>query len=313
MARGYSAYIDSLFNGTISACFRRLCPMEIPHFSPYPDFLAFSITLLLATVLILGVKESTRFNSAFTCVNIVIVLYVVIRGSFEVDSHNWNLKYDEVPHEHGPPPAQDGGDGGFFPFGISGMMHGAASAFYGFIGFDVIATTGEEALNPQRDIPIAISLSLLLVFLAYFGVSAIQTLMWPYYDQNKDAPLPYIFMQVGSPASKWFITAGALCGLSTSLLGAMFPLPRILYAMANDGLIFRSLGSINHRFQTPLIATILSGIFAAVLAMVFDIAQLADMMSIGTLLAYSLVAVSVMILRLVCCPLKQISLSNADT
>lgn len=294
VARGYSAYIDSLFDGVIAKEFRKWMPMNVEHLSPYPDFLAFLITILLSIMLIFGVKESTRFNSIFTCVNILIVIYVVICGAFKADFHNWNLSYDEVPHHN---KSYDGGNGGFFPFGFSGVMKGAASCFYGFIGFDVIATTGEEALNPQKSIPISISLSLLLVFLAYFGVSAIQTLMWPYYDQNRDAPLPYIFLQVGWPVAKWVISIGALCGLSTSLLGAMFPLPRILYAMAQDGLIFRWLGNVNQRFKTPLIATLLSGFFAAVLAMIFDIAQLADMMSIGTLLAYSLVAISVLILR----------------
>lgn len=271
-------------------------PIRINHLSPYPDFLAFAITILLAVMLTFGVKESTRFNSIFTCVNILIVIYVVVCGSFKADIRNWSLKREEIPKD------RSGGDGGFFPWGFSGMMAGAASCFYGFIGFDVIATTGEEALNPQKSIPISISLSLLLVFLAYFGVSAVQTLMWPYYDQDRDAPLPYIFQQVGWPVAKWVISIGALCGLSTSLLGAMFPLPRILYAMAQDGLIFRFLGSVNERFRTPLIATIISGFCAAFLAMIFDIVQLADMMSIGTLLAYSLVAISVLILRSVCSP-----------
>lgn len=155
----------------------------------------------------------------------------------------------------------------------------------GFIGFDVIATTGEEAKNPQRSIPISIVLSLLFVFLAYFGVSAIQTLMLPYYLQTEEitqgAPLPYVFEQVGWPIAKWVITIGALTGLSTSLLGAMFPLPRVLYSMASDGVIFRSFADINSRTQTPILATIISGLLSGAMAAIFEVKELADMMSIG--------------------------------
>lgn len=302
VARGYSAYIDSLVVETgwsFKDFFRSWMPINVAHLSPYPDFLAFAITIFLSVMLTIGVKESTRFNSVFTCLNILIVLFVIICGCFRVNFHNWDLSYDEVPHKGNSsvPHAKEGGEGGFFPFGVSGMMAGAATCFYGFIGFDVIATTGEEAKNPQKSIPRAISISLLLIFLAYFGVSGVQTLMWPYYDQNVDAPLPLVFMNVGFPIAKWIISIGALAGLSTSLLGAMFPLPRILYAMASDGLVFRALGDVHPRFKTPVLATLLSGLFAAFLAAIFDVEQLADMMSIGTLLAYSLVAASVVILR----------------
>ncbi len=113
-----------------------------------------------------------------------------------------------------------------------------------------------------------------------------QTLIYPYYLQGDDnthgAPLPYIFEHLGWVWAKWIITVGALNGLSTSLLGGMYPLPRILYAMASDGLIFRFLSKVHHRFQTPLFATLISGFLAAVMASLFNIAELADMMSIGS-------------------------------
>ncbi len=187
------------------------------------------------------------------------------------------------------------------------MISGAAICFYSFVGFDAIATTGEEVLNPQRDLPIGIVLSLIIVTIAYCGVSAVQTLMWPFWDQvsgleengqslvdirkqlnlfvtffqNQKAPLPYVFEQVGFPFAKNVITVGALAGLSTSLLGAMFPLPRILFAMAEDGLLFKFLGNISPRFKTPVAATIISGLFSAIMATFFNVTQLAEMMSIG--------------------------------
>lgn len=266
-------------------------PMKIDHMSAYPDLFALLITLILALILGFGVEESSRFTSIFTLINLSIVLFVVIAGSFKIDLHNWQLDpvSDRLP--------KSAGSGGFLPFGISGALAGAATCFYSFVGFDIIATTGEEVKNPQKSIPISIIVSLTIIFFAYFGVSCIQTLVWPYYDLNQAAPLPYIFEQVGWPFAKYIITIGALAGLSTALIGAMFPLPRVLYAMANDGLILRSLAKVNPYTKTPLLATIVSGIFAAVMAAMFDVAELADMMSIGTLLAYSLVSIAILLLR----------------
>ncbi|KAH8038269.1 hypothetical protein HPB51_000242 [Rhipicephalus microplus] len=298
VARGYSGYLDSLVNHTIEEHMRKWMPIGVSWLSSYPDLCALAITLFLAgkwnciaPLLLLagGVKESTKFNNAFTAINLLVVIYVVIVGSFKADIANWQLKPKDVPSGHGK--------GGFFPYGIGGVLNGAASCFYGFVGFDVIATMGEEVRNPRRAIPVSIVVSLGVVFLAYFGVSIIETLLWPYYAQNVSAPLPFVFQQVGWSVAKWIITIGALAGLSTSLLGGMFPLPRVLYAMGTDGLIFRFLAIVHPGRKTPMIATAVSGIFAGVMAMMFNVEELANMMSIGTLLAYSLVAVSVLMLR----------------
>ncbi|XP_075746212.1 high affinity cationic amino acid transporter 1 isoform X3 [Rhipicephalus microplus] len=289
VARGYSGYLDSLVNHTIEEHMRKWMPISVSWLSSYPDLCALAITLFLAVLLAGGVKESTKFNNAFTAINLLVVIYVVIVGSFKADIANWQLKPKDVPSGHGK--------GGFFPYGIGGVLNGAASCFYGFVGFDVIATMGEEVRNPRRAIPVSIVVSLGVVFLAYFGVSIIETLLWPYYAQNVSAPLPFVFQQVGWSVAKWIITIGALAGLSTSLLGGMFPLPRVLYAMGTDGLIFRFLAIVHPGRKTPMIATAVSGIFAGVMAMMFNVEELANMMSIGTLLAYSLVAVSVLMLR----------------
>jgi len=105
------------------------------------------------------------------------------------------------------------GKGGFMPYGISGIITGAATCFYGFIGFDCVATTGEEAKNPQRSIPIAIVVSLMIVFLAYFSVSIVLTTVLPYYEQNPSAPFPHLFNVIGWKWAKWFVTIGAISGL----------------------------------------------------------------------------------------------------
>ncbi|ERL86803.1 hypothetical protein D910_04208 [Dendroctonus ponderosae] len=286
VARGLSNYIDALATNRISVTFRAWLPMDVSFLSQYPDLLAFLLVLVLTGLLAFGVKESSMLNNIFTVLNLLTVGLVIVCGSIKADTNNWKL------------PAVEGyGTGGFMPYGVAGVMAGAAKCFYGFVGFDAVATTGEEAKNPQKDIPLAIVISLLIIFGAYFAVSTVLTLMLPYYDQNADAPFPYAFDQVGWTTVKWIVTSGAVFALCTSMLGAMFPLPRVIYAMAKDGIVFKPLGRVHRWTQTPLVATILSGIFSGFMAMIFDLNQLIDMMSIGTLLAYTIVAVCVLILR----------------
>ena len=294
VARGYSGYLDSLMNNTMQNMFRSSMPISAPFLAEYPDWTAASITLLLSIILSIGVKESSRFNNIFTILNLGVVIFVIIAGLFAADSSNWNLEVTNTTKAENP---KVKGDGGFFPYGLAGTLSGAATCFYGFVGFDAIATTGEETKNPQKSIPIAIMVSLSLVALAYTGISSTLTLMVPYYLQDAAAPLPAAFHAVTMSWAGRLVSIGALFGLSTSLLGAMFPLPRVLYAMASDGVIPRFLASVHPRLQTPLVATMLSGVLAATMALIFDLSQLVDMMSIGTLLAYTMVGVCVLLLR----------------
>ncbi|XP_066260477.1 high affinity cationic amino acid transporter 1-like [Euwallacea similis] len=289
VARGLSNYIDALADKKISEAFQNAMPMHVSFLSTYPDMLSFVLVLILTAILAFGVKESSVLNNIFTVLNLITVAIVIIAGSIKADTNNWKLSKDVVGEGYG--------NGGFLPYGMAGVMTGAAKCFYGFVGFDAVATTGEEAKNPQKDIPLAIVISLFIIFSAYFGVSTVLTMMWPYYDQDEDAPFPYVFSKVGWITIKWIVTCGAVFALCTSLLGAMFPLPRVIYAMANDGIVFKPLGKVHKWTQTPLIATFISGILSGVMAMIFDLEQLIDMMSIGTLLAYTIVAICVLILR----------------
>ncbi|XP_050433621.1 cationic amino acid transporter 3 isoform X2 [Adelges cooleyi] len=291
VAKGLSNYVDALIGYQMKNAMINLFPINISFMAPYPDFLAFSIVLLLSILLAWGVRESTIINNIFTVVNLLTVGTVVVTGLFKINVYNWNIPKQNIPK------GVKGGEGGFMPFGWAGVTAGAAKCFYGFIGFDTVATTGEEAKKPKRDIPLAIVLSLSIITLAYCCVSTVLTLMWPYYDQDPDAPFPYVYDHVGWPTVKWIVSIGAIFALCTSLIGTMFPLPRILYAMSCDGLLFNMFSDIHPKSQTPLLATILSGILAGIMAAVFNLEQLIDMMSIGTLLAYTIVCICVLILR----------------
>lgn len=314
VARGYSEYIDSLCNGVISSKLEQLIPIDIEYLSKYPDILAALIILLLAILLSIGVKESTRFNSIFTLINLTVIVFILVCGFMKADINNWTLSavpidiVKSITNVTSSSPSSSNATvdeviplhsiiNGFFPFGFTGVMQGAATCFYCYLGFDIIATSAEETINPSKTIPFSIGLSLIIVFISYFLLSCVMTLMWPYYELNTQAPIAYIFDQLDMPFARWVTSIGAIFGLSTSLLGAIFPLPRIIYSMAQDGLIFQWLGTVNAHFKTPINATVVSCTISIVLTIIFDVNQLADMMSIGTLVAYSLGAICVVILR----------------
>uniref|UniRef100_A0A1B6M6V6 Cationic amino acid transporter C-terminal domain-containing protein n=1 Tax=Graphocephala atropunctata TaxID=36148 RepID=A0A1B6M6V6_9HEMI len=297
VARGLSNYIDSLSGKVMSTSLTEALPIGVSWLSPYPDFLSCGFILVLALLLAWGVKESSFLNNVFTVVNLCTVTLVIVVGAFYINIQNWALDPASIPEKASGDKDIKVGAGGFMPFGVSGIMAGAAKCFYGFVGFDCVATTGEEAKNPKRDIPLSIIFSLIIIFLAYFGIASVMTLMWPYYLQDEAAPIPYVFGQVGQPTVKWIVSIGAIFALCTSLLGAMFPLPRVLYAMAHDGILFDFFCLIHPSTQTPVLATLASGVFAGIMAAVFNLDQLIDMMSIGTLLAYTIVAICVLVLR----------------
>ncbi|XP_016959150.3 cationic amino acid transporter 3 isoform X1 [Drosophila biarmipes] len=291
VCRGISLYLDSLLNDTLKNTFADVAPMNVSFLGSYFDFLAFGLVVVFGVALAFGVETSTMANNFVTCLNIFILGFVIIAGAIRADFSNWTVDPSTVSAN------STIGAGGFFPFGFEGTLRGAATCFFGFVGFDCIATTGEEVRNPRKNIPKSILLSLLIIFLCYFGVSTVLTLMLPYYLQDANAPLPYAFEYVGWPVAMWIVTVGGLVGLLASLFGALFPLPRVMYSMAQDGLLFRFLGKVSPRFRVPVTGSIVAALFTAAIAGLFDLAQLVSLLSIGTLLAYSVVAISIMLLR----------------
>ncbi|XP_039448902.1 cationic amino acid transporter 2 isoform X2 [Culex pipiens pallens] len=271
-----SASFDSLSGGVIS---KSIGSAVGTIFGRPPDFIAFGITLLMTCVLALGASKSVLFNNVLNTVNLASWVFIVTAGLFYVDTNSW------VEHE------------GFLPFGWSGVFTGAATCFYAFIGFDIIATTGEEAHNPQKSIPRAIVGSLLIVLFVYVTSSFILTLTVPYDHIDSGSALVQMWTYVGAPKCRALVAIGATAGLSVAMFGSMFPMPRVIYAMAQDGLVFRTLSQLWARTGVPGLATIGSGIAASVVALTVRLEVLVEMMSIGTLLAYTLVSTCVLILR----------------
>ncbi|XP_026497032.1 cationic amino acid transporter 3 [Vanessa tameamea] len=275
-ARALSACFDSLFDGAISKYFSE--KFGTIYGKP-PDFVAFGISIMMTMVLVAGVKKSLFFNNLLNAINLSVWVFVMAAGVFYADTSNWT--------QHS----------GFLPFGWSGVFSGAATCFYAFIGFDIIATTGLEANNPKRSIPLAIVLSLGIILLAYVSSSIMLTLIVPYNEVNTDSALVQMFAYVNAPTCKYIVALGALSGLTVSMFGSMFPMPRVVYAMAQDGLIFRQLATVSETSGTPALATISGGTAASIVSLLIQLEVLVEMMSIGTLLAYTLVSTCVLVLR----------------
>ncbi|CAG9825044.1 unnamed protein product [Phaedon cochleariae] len=271
-----SACFDALANGAISEAIHESIGGTLGR---DPDFVAFVITLLMMLLLAAGVKKSLIFTNILNIINLSVWVFVMTAGMFYVNTDNW------TKHK------------GFLPKGWSGVFTGAATCFYAFIGFDIIATTGEEAATPKKSIPLAIVSSLAIILIAYVTSSMMITLIVPYTKVDEDSALVEMFGQVGAYKCKYIVAVGALAGLTVSMFGSMFPMPRIIYAMAQDGLIFRIFSQVWPSTGTPALATFVSGLTAAVAALFIRLEILVEMMSIGTLLAYTLVSTCVLILR----------------
>ncbi|XP_060992574.1 cationic amino acid transporter 3-like [Dama dama] len=302
VSRAWSYAFDSLTVNHISQALQRVFSQYIPaYLATYPDFLALALVLLLMGVLILGARQSALVTKVFTGINISVLSLIIISGFIKGDLHNWKLTEQDYKlntsgsndtYSLGPL-----GSGGFLPFGFEGILHGAATCVYAFLGFDIIATTGREALNPHHSIPWSIMITIFICFLLYFGVSAALTLMVPYYLIHPESPLPQAFFHIGWDPARYVVAIGTLCALTSSLLGVLFPMPRVIYSMADDGLLFQGLARIHASTRTPVTATLASGILAAVMALLFELRDLVELSSIGTLLAYIMVAFSVLVLR----------------
>ena len=242
---------------------------------------AFIIALLVTTVLVVGIKESAKFNATIVAVKVSVVLFVLALGSHYVDKANWGTDWAS-----------------FAPAGFGGIGLAAGLIFFSYIGFDAVSTTAQEAKNPQRDLPIGIILSLSICTLLYIGVAAVLTGMVPWHEVNIEAPIARAFLDHDLRWAADIITVGALAGLTSVMLVMLLGQSRVLYAMAHDGLLPKKFfGEIHPRFRTPWKATMLAGLLAAIVGSVTPIDDIGKMVNIGTLLAFVIVCISIMVLR----------------
>lgn len=298
VARAWSGYVDSMVGGYFSNLTMSLTgEMHEQLLAKYPDFLAFFVCLSYAAALVAGVKATALINNVLTVCNLAVLILVIVMGFSFANIDNWNVD-----------------DKGFLPFGVSGVISAAATCFYAFVGFDSIATSGEEARNPAVSIPLATILSLCVVTILYVLVSAALTLLAPYNIIHPEAAIPEAFASMDLVWAKYAISIGALCGMTSTLLGSLFALPRCLYAMASDGLLFPCFAKVSTKTQVPIFNLAVSGLASALLALFFDLEKLVEFMSIGTLLAYTIVSASVIVLRYRPNGVDEtISTTNADT
>jgi APA family basic amino acid/polyamine antiporter len=248
---------------------------------------AILLTLLMTALLVVGIKESANFNNIIVFVKVAIVLAVIGFGFMYVNSANW--------HPFIPPNTT----GEFGHFGWSGIVRGAAVVFFAYIGFDAVSTAAQEARNPQRDMPIGILSSLGICTILYILMALVMTGLTSYTNLNVPHPV-FVAIEAAGPALRWltyFINIGAILGLASVVLVMLMGQPRIFFSMSRDGLLPSAFGKVHPRFQTPYITTIVTGVVAALVAGFFPIALLGELVSIGTLLAFVIVCLGVMMLR----------------
>ncbi|EPB77071.1 cationic amino acid transport permease [Ancylostoma ceylanicum] len=287
VARSWSGYLDTLVHHAISNfTLDNIGTLSSGggFFSRYPDVLSFLLIVAVAIVVAAGTKSSASVNTGFVFLNLTVIAFITVYGFTYADISLWIGTDDQ-------------GRSKFFPFGLAGTLSGAATCFFSFIGFECLATAGEEAKNPKRTIPIATFGCLIVVTFTYVVMSSALTLMLPWDQVNPSAAFADAFDVRNAQVAKYIITIGALAGMLNNLMTGAFALPRCVYAMADDGLIFSFFATINKYTKVPLNAIIVFTLLNATLAMVFDLEALVEFLSIGTLLAYSVVSACVLILR----------------
>ncbi len=252
---------------------------SIGQVQPYFNAPALLIMGVITVILVIGIRESARFNAVMVLLNLTVILLVIGLGATYVNPGNWH------PFLHRK-------------WGWAGVPLGAAHIFFAYIGFDAISTHAEEAKNPKRDLAIGILVSLFVCSLLYVAVAAVLTGMVPYQDIDVNAPLASAFQRHGATWASGLISAAIVAGLTSALLVSTLCQPRILLAMARDGLLPPGIfAAVHPRFQTPYRSTILVGVLVGLTAALMPLDFLAELVSVGTLFAFLIVCAAVWVLR----------------
>ncbi|MGS0741838.1 amino acid permease [Glaciimonas sp. GG7] len=279
VAVGWSGYFKSLLEGfgvhipaVLSAA-----PGALPGVTTWFNLPAFLILMVITALLSIGIRESARVNNLLVFLKIGVVLLFIVVGVGYVEPANWQP---------------------FLPFGFEGVFSAAAVVFFAFIGFDAVASAAEEVKRPERDLPIGIIASLGICSLLYVVVTGIMTGIVPYEKfLGVDSPVSLALKYAGQNWVAGFIDMGAILGMTTVILVMSYGQTRIIFAMSRDGLLPKKLSSVHPRFATPFMATWISGCTFAVIAALVPLDVLAELVNIGTLSAFCLISVAVLVMR----------------
>jgi len=247
------------------------------------------IIALVTTLLVIGIKESANVNSVIVIIKVVVVLLFIVGAAHAINTANWHPFIPPQTVKDGVPVAGE--------FGWSGVFTGAAIVFFAYIGFDAVSTAAQEAKNPQKDMPIGIIGSLLICTILYILVSGIATGIMSYKELNVPDPIAVAADRAGLGWMATLIKLGAIAGLSSVILVMLLGQSRVFYSMSRDGLLPQFVNKVHPRFQTPYITSIVTGIGVAFFAAILPIRDAASLVSIGTLLAFVIVSVGILVLR----------------
>uniref|UniRef100_A0A7N5J9Z8 Cationic amino acid transporter 3-like n=1 Tax=Ailuropoda melanoleuca TaxID=9646 RepID=A0A7N5J9Z8_AILME len=293
LIQAWSLPFDILTGTRISETLHESISEQVPQF--FADNVNYFFVLFLFLFMEVQYVDDRglfRIFEVFTLVKLLVLSFVIISGFIKGDLHNWNLTEEDYIQ------AGLNDTSRFMPFGFQGLLRGSASCFYTFIGFSVIVTRVKESHNPQRSIPMAIVVSLLICFLVYFGVSAALTLMVPYYQLRPGSTLPEIFLHIGWAPAYYVVVIVIFCNVFVYASWSFtFPIRMVIYMMAEDRLLFPVLARIYTGTYASIVATVIFVTIAAIMVFFFGLTDLLDLRSIGTLVSYSLVAFCVLIIR----------------
>jgi basic amino acid/polyamine antiporter, APA family len=306
VANGWSGYFQSVLN-SLGVPFPEKLGQPLFHYNAatgelvstgaYINLPAVLVVALVTVVLVVGIRESAGFNAAMVILKVAAVLFVIGVGALHVNADNWMpfAPYGYTGLNFFGWHVAGEADAGGRPLG---MLAGAALAFFAYIGFDSVSTHSEEAKNPQRDVPIGIIASLLICTVLYIAVVAVLTGMVNYTQLDISSPVSTAFKQVGIGWAQFLIAAAGVAGITSVLLVMMLSQPRVLLAMARDGLLpYSFFGAVHERFRTPYKSTILTGIAVGLMAAFLPIDVLLMLVNMGTLLAFVIVCAAVLIMR----------------
>ncbi len=272
---GWSGYVVGLFKSTGYQVLPE--SLTLPTFDGgLINLPAIFITMFLSILLIRGTRESVTVNRILVFVKLAAVFIFLVIAGPKVDVTNWEP---------------------FMPFGYAGIAQGAAIVFFAYIGFDAVATSAEECKNPSRDLPIGILGSLFVCTILYAIVAAVLTGVVPYTLLDTPEPVAFALRELGYTIGSALVGVGAICGITTVLLVLLYGQARIFFVMSRDGLVPASICKVHKKYKTPYVVTIVGCILVSIIGGLFPVGVIAEMANIGTLTAFTIAAVGVMVLR----------------